>query len=100
MSLKMERPRVRGCWQKIDWPGMARIAYIHYSDPIAEHVTNISISPVNHNLYPISSSSLIRITDEVDVFPGSFQGFLLHEELPFLSMPISPALPRLRSGGQ
>ncbi|GAC1361224.1 MAG: hypothetical protein PVS3B3_31950 [Ktedonobacteraceae bacterium] len=59
MRLQMEGPGVRGGRQEVHWPGVLRISDIHDGDPIAEHVADVGMSLVNHDLDPVPSASLI-----------------------------------------
>src|ERR1700738_4413335 len=85
MSLQMERPGIGGRGQKADGSWPFRIAYIHHGDAIAKHVTDIGVSSVDHDLYPIPSSSLVGVTHKVNIFTRGVQGFITHDLFTFLT---------------
>src|SRR5215472_346696 len=77
----MQRPGIRWRWKKFDRSRIPGIAHIHHRDAIAKHVTDIGMLSVDHDLHPISSPSLIRVSHKVNVFAWRFKQFMIHNSL-------------------
>jgi hypothetical protein len=68
VGLKVQRPCIGRRGNKVDRPGIFRVGDIHNSHAIAEHVTYVGMSFVDHDLHTIAAISLIRVANEFDVF--------------------------------
>ena len=78
MRLQVEGPGVRWGRQEVHRSGVLRISDIDDGDSVAEHMADVGMALVDHDLYTIPPAPLIRMTEEIDISPWNIHVCLAH----------------------
>src|SRR5258708_40024574 len=70
----MMRARVGACGPEIDGLQIARIRSIQRRQTVAEHMADVDVAPVEHDLHAIWASALVGIGNMLDAAAGTFAG--------------------------
>ena len=81
MRLQMKGPRIGRRRDEVDRARVLGVAHIDDREAVAEHVADIGVALVHHDLHAVAASALVAAGDEIDVAGGN------RDHRPLLSEP-------------
>ena len=70
MGLQMKRARIRRRGDELDRARVLRVAHVDDREPVAEHVPDIGVALVHHDLHAVAVAVEVVGGDEIDIAGG------------------------------